>query len=44
MEQEYEDSKWAFEHMLELLEEYHPDYDTDSVIEDCIKIYRYYYD
>ena len=42
LEQEYEDFKWATEQLLEICEEWYPDYDTNGVIEDCLKILKQY--
>ena len=44
MEQESEDLKWIIEHLLEICEEYYPDYDTCYIIEDSVKIYEQYYE
>ena len=41
---EFADTKWAFEKMLELLEEYHPNFENDIIIEDCYLIYDQYYE
>lgn len=38
----YEDIKWAFEKMLELLEEWYPKFESDGCIEDCVKILELY--
>ncbi len=44
LEEEYDDTKWAFEKMLELLEEWYPAFSTCAIIEDCYKIFELYYE